>query len=277
MALFRALTKLPAPGLIKNHSTAFVMPQTQLSILEVIMTEKKNIPKKVVVILTGILFALYAVYNVLLIIRDYQSLPPVGIVVSVLVALFFAAVAFFAFTTEVMTAPSEKAVEQEGTDLVGMSKLKNIRFLVFRDYVLIIALVGIFALKLRVLGSVISYFEFSELPTVFNGCAYVATQVALLLLIIYYVFFLKKRPFFPRTSVLILITALVLFVCGFALEIVLYIVYGIGLEASPLRTMLSRPVFYLSFIGLSVYFLFPPLSLPIPIEEGAVYEEDIIL
>lgn len=194
--------------------------------------------RKLNVILTALLFAVYTVYNVFIIYRGGASLPSQAILISAVVALMY-----FVFTAFAVTA--------------GV-KSKDIRFLICRRVAFIVALLTVFALKLRMAGQVIAYLDFSKLYTVLNGCAYLVTQIGLLLLLIYYIFILKKLPFYPRAGVALPTAAAVLFLCGLALEAVLYFVYGIGLETSPLRTIVMRPVFYLGLIGLSLYFLFPP-------------------
>lgn len=194
--------------------------------------------RKLNVILTALLFAAYTVYNVFIIYRGGASLPSQAILISAVVALMY-----FVFTAFAVTA--------------GV-KSKDIRFLIGRRVAFIVALLTVFALKLRMAGQVIAYLDFSKLYTVLNGCAYLVTQIGLLLLLIYYIFILKNLPFYPRAGVALPTAAAVLFLCGLALEAVLYFVYGIGLETSPLRTIVMRPVFYLGLIGLSLYFLFPP-------------------
>ena len=194
--------------------------------------------RKLNVILTALLFAVYSVYNIFIIYRGGASLPSQANLISAVVALMY-----FVFTAFAVTA--------------GV-KSKDIRFLIGRRVAFIVALLTVFALKLRMAGQVIAYLDFSKLYTVLNGCAYLVTQIGLLLLLIYYIFILKKLPFYPRAGVALPTAAAVLFLCGLALEAVLYFVYGIGLETSPLRTIVMRPVFYLGLIGLSLYFLFPP-------------------
>ena len=191
--------------------------------------------------LTGLLFSAYSAYNVFVVVRDgKRGLSPEGILISIVVALIFAVFAGFLWTWQ-----------------AGV-KAKDMRFLMIRRTTFIIALLAVFALKLRMAGKVIAYLDFSKIHTVVYGAAYLMTQAALLLLIVYYVFILKMLPLYPKASVILPAIAMVLFLCSLILEAILFFAYGIGLEASPLRTIVSRPVFYLGFIGLCVYFLIPP-------------------
>ena len=191
------------------------------------------------VMLTGLLFAAYSAYNVFVAIRDgMRGLSSEGIIISLVVALMFAVLAGFVWTSELKT--------------------DDIRILIVRRTAFIIALFTIFSLKLRMVGRVIAYLDFSQANTVLYGGAYIMTQAALLLLLIYYVFILKRLPLYPRASVIIPIIAIILFLCSLILEAILFFLYGIGLEANMLRSAVMRPVFYLGFICLSRYFLFPP-------------------
>lgn len=189
--------------------------------------------------LTGLLFAAYSAYNIFIVARDSgRGLSSEGKLISVVVALMFAVFAFFVWTAGWNT--------------------RDIRFLMIRRTAFIIALLAVFALKLRMAGKVVAYLDFSRLHTVLYVGAYAMTQAALLMLFVYYVFILKSLPFYPMASVLLPVFAMILFLCSLILETVLFFVYGIGLEASMLRTAVMRPVFYLGFVGLSAYFLFPP-------------------
>ena len=189
--------------------------------------------------LTGILFSVYSAYNLLVAVRDgKRGLSSEGILISIVVALMFAVFTVFVNTIGVKT--------------------NDMRFLIARRIAFIIALLVVFALKLRMAVEVIAYLDFSKIHTVLYGGAYFLTQAALLLLIIFYVFILKALPFYPRASVILPTIAIILFLCSLVLEMILFFVYGIGLEANTLRTLVMRPVFYLGFICLSLYFLFPP-------------------
>lgn len=201
--------------------------------------------RKLIIILTSLLFAVYAAYNVFLIVRDYTILPPLGIIIYATVALMFAV-----FPLYLLTA--------------GIQGKKHIRFLIFRRISFIVALSVIFLLKLRMIPSVIASLDFSKPYTVFYVGAYLMTQAALLILLIFFVFVLGRFPLYPRALVVLPVLAIILFAGSLALEAVLYFVYGIGLEANTLRTLVIRPVFYLGFICLSAYFLFPPEAATAP-------------
>ena len=117
------------------------------------------------------------------------------------------------------------------------------------------------------INQVIAYLDFSKVKTIVYCGAYFMTLAALLVLFFYYAIVVRNLPLFPKASVILPLFALLLFLGSFVLEIVLFYKYGVGLEANPLRTMVIRPVFYMGFISLSVYFLLPPkyavASLPI--------------
>ncbi len=108
--------------------------------------------KKLNVTLTALLFALYSLYNILIIYKDKASLSSQAILISVIVALMY-----LVFTGFVVTAGVET---------------KNIRFLIGRRVAFIIALITVFLLKLRMSGQVIAYLDFTKLHTVLYGCAY---------------------------------------------------------------------------------------------------------
>ena len=86
----------------------------------------------------------------------------------------------------------------------------------------------------------------------------VITLAALLILFVYYAFILRNLPLHPKMSVILPVAVIIGFVGCVVCEALLFFGFGFGLEASPLRTLVIRPVFYLGFIGLCVYFLFPP-------------------
>ena len=192
-------------------------------------------PKWIIIKLTGILFAIYAAYNVFIIVRHFNTLPIEGIIISAVVALLFCLLAAFAWTSEV----------------------KSIGFIIVRRTVFIIALLVIIALKLRLMGRVVAYFDSSKPDTVLYGGAVTLTVAAMLVMFVYFTFILKRLPLFPKACFLLPLISLILFAVSFVMEIILFVVFGIGLEASFLRTVVIRPVFYLSFIGLSAYFMFP--------------------
>ncbi|MBQ1452702.1 MAG: hypothetical protein IIZ23_01910 [Ruminococcus sp.] len=188
------------------------------------------------VILTGLLFTVYSAYNVFVIIKDYKELALEDMLVLSFVVLLFGVFAFFAFTAEV----------------------KSFRFLVMRRLAFISAFMAMFLLKLRMLDKVVAYFDITKPDSVMYYCAYIATQVALLILAIYYAFIRQNLPHHRKASVILPLTAMLLFICSFVMEGMLYFMYNIGLEANELRTLVIRPVFYMAFILLSAYFLFPP-------------------
>ena len=169
-------------------------------------------------------------------VRDGSAMPPVGIFISALVSLLFALLAAFAWTSEV----------------------KNVRFMMIRKTVMIIVLLTIFALKLRLVNRVMALLDFSKTQNVLYVAAYFLTLAALLILFVYYAFILRNLPLHPKMSVILPVAVIIGFVGCVVCEALLFFGFGFGLEASPLRTLVIRPVFYLGFIGLCVYFLFPP-------------------
>ena len=198
--------------------------------------KEKLTPRWFIIKLTGILFAIYSAYNFFLIVRDGSAMPPVGIFISALVSLLFALLAAFAWTSEV----------------------KNVRFMMIRKTVMIIVLLTIFALKLRLVNRVMALLDFSKTQNVLYVAAYFLTLAALLILFVYYAFILRNLPLHPKMSVILPVAVIIGFVGCVVCEALLFFGFGFGLEASPLRTLVIRPVFYLGFIGLCVYFLFPP-------------------
>ena len=197
--------------------------------------------RRLIVILTGILFLVYASYNIFVIVKDIRSMTVFGVLIGMLVAVRFAVLAVFVWTA-------------------GIQSVK-LGFLKKRVAWFIITILALFALKLRMAGEVFAYLDFTKPPTVFYVISYFLTLEAFLVLFVYYAFILKRRPLFPRAAVLLPVIAVFLFLCSFALEAVLFFAYGVITEANPFRTMIIRPVFYLGFIGLSASFLFPP---PLP-------------
>lgn len=200
------------------------------------MMKEKLTPRWFIIKLTGILFAIYSAYNIFLIVRDGSAMPPVGIFISALVSLLFALLAAFAWTSEV----------------------KNVRFMMIRKTVMIIVLLTIFALKLRLVNRVMALLDFSKTQNVLYIAAYFLTLAALLILFVYYAFILRNLPLHPKMSVILPVAVIIGFVGCVVCEALLFFGFGFGLETSPLRTLVIRPVFYLGFIGLCVYFLFPP-------------------
>ena len=198
--------------------------------------KEKLTPRWFIIKLTGILFAIYSAYNIFLIVRDGSAMPPVGIFISALVSLLFALLAAFAWTSEV----------------------KNVRFMMIRKTMMIIVLLTIFALKLRLVNRVMALLDFSKTQNVLYVAAYFLTLAALLILFVYYAFILRNLPLHPKMSVILPVAVIIGFVGCVVCEALLFFGFGFGLEASPLRTLVIRPVFYLGFIGLCVYFLFPP-------------------
>lgn len=202
------------------------------------------------ILVTGLMFAAYSAYNIFIIIRGGGSLSSEGILISAVVALLFAV-----FTAYVWTA--------------GV-KPKNARFRMIRRTAFIIALIGVFALKLRMFDRVLGYIDFSGLQTVFYygepfefsmlitvifGASYFIMLAAMLILIVYFIVIRKRPLMFPKASVVMPVTAMALFIVSLILDMILFLAYGVNLEANPRRTAVMRPVFYLGFIGMCAYCL----------------------
>lgn len=195
-------------------------------------------PRGLIIFLTGIMFAVYAVYNLYIMGKDSDTIGTGGMIITGLVTIIYAVFAFFAFSAGVI--------------------VNDIRFYVVRRIAFIIALVAAFGIKLRLIADIVSMITFSQKYTVLYGGSFLMTQVAMLFLIVYYVFVAKRMDKNVKPPVTLQIIALVFFILSYICEMVLFFVYGIGLEGDSLRTMIFRPVFYLGFIGLSVYFMLPP-------------------
>lgn len=191
-----------------------------------------------IITLTGVFFAAYSAYNLFVISRNGSALPPEGQFITVLLIVLFGVLTAFAWTVSF--------------------RARNFRIVRLRRTLGTISLLLIFLLKLRLIDRVAAYFDFSKMYTVLYCGAYFMTLAALLILLIYYTFIIKDLPLYPRASFILPIVAILLFLFSFIMEIILYYEYNIGLESSPLRTMVTRPIFYFGFMGLSAYFLFPP-------------------
>lgn len=196
---------------------------------------KKITPRWVIVKLTGLLFTGYSAYNIFIIVRDYREMSPIAIIISSVVAIMFAVLAGFAFTSEV----------------------RDVIFRLIRKAVFVIDIIAIFALKARVSPQVVEYTDFSLPHTVMNCFAFFLTLIGMLVLFVYYAFFHGYRPLYPVLCVILPSLAIVLFAASLACEAVLFFGYGIILEDNLIRTVVIRPVFYMAFIGLSLYFLIP--------------------
>lgn len=205
----------------------------------------KNIltPKWFIIKLTGILFAVFSAYNGYIFFTGRGLLTREAMLISALVALLFALLALFSWTSEFN---------------------KSVRFIFIRKTGFIIVLFTVFALKMRLALRVIGYIDFSRMNTVLYGCSYFMTQIALLLLLIYYAFVVKDLPKHRKSAILLPMSAMLLFLLSLAADMVLFFGLGINLESSPMRTMIFRPVFYLSFTGLSAYFMFTPKIEEVP-------------
>lgn len=198
-------------------------------------------PRRQVIKVAALCFAVYAAYNVFIIVRDGSDLPPEGIPLSIIVAVLFAVIAGFSWTA-------------------GLP-VKDFKVLVVRRNTYMVALPMIFALKLRMITGVIRYLNFSRPHTILYGASYFLTLAGLLILFLFYALVVRNLELYPKASFYLPLAAMILFVCSLILEIILFFAYGICLEANVLRTVVIRPVFYLGFIALSAFFLFPP---PLP-------------
>lgn len=194
--------------------------------------------RKITVILSGVFFSIYSVYNVFIIFRDRKELSVEGIVISAIVVFAFAALAMFSFTA-----------------ITGSDDLK---FLMIRSTAFIIGLLIILVLKFRMSGSVIDFLDISSPPTVLYFASYALVQAALFLLLFYYTFIVRRLPLFPRASVIFPLIVMVLFTLSLIIEEIIIFAYGIIIEANFIRTIVMRPVFYLGFICLCAYFIFHP-------------------
>ena len=197
--------------------------------------KKKLTPGQVIIRITGGLFTLYALFYIFVIIRDSSSLSQVGKLISTIVIILFSILAIFAWTSEV----------------------KDPRFIKVRIWVYVFTLLALIVLKFRLIGRVINYFDYREIQSVLYGGAYFLTLIAMIELFVFYAFTLRKLQFNERAPSFLPVSAIVLFLLSLAMEAILFFVYGVCIEANALRTLVSRPIFYLGFIGLSLYFLFP--------------------
>lgn len=194
--------------------------------------------RRLVTGVTGLLFAAYAAYFIFILVKDTpRGLPLIGIVTSALLILLFGILAAFAFTAEVV----------------------NLRFRMIRRIAAIVDMIIIIVLRIRLAGDVISYINLSQFNTVLYGLSYFMTIAGLVILAAYYRFIRKNLARHPKASKLLPISAAALFLASLAAEVILFLVYNIGLEANMLRTIVSRPIFYLGFAFFSLYFLYPPL------------------
>ena len=196
-------------------------------------------PRWLIIKLSGLLFAAYSAYNIYVIVRGGSELSLMGIVISAIVAFAFALLFFFAWTA-------------------GAATQKKPRFLIFRRNSFIFALLVILLLKIRIIKEVLIFLDYSVFYTILYFIAYASTVAALTILIAYFTFVVKDLPAYPRASFALPLCALILFTVGLAVEAVLYFVFNIGLEMTVLRTLVSRPLFYLGFITLCVHFMIQP-------------------
>ena len=200
---------------------------------------KKQKLRLFIVRLTGILSAAYSAYYIFVIVRDIRRSSLQGLIIDALVSLLFALLAGFAFTSEV----------------------NNLKFIKVRRITFIITLLVIVLLKLRLTGRVFAFLDFTNeyaLLVALYGAAFFMTLIALVVLLVYYTFIRSNMPLYPKVSVIMPLSAMILFLLSFVAEILLLVIYHLGLETNMIRTVVSRPLFYLCFIGLSAYFLYPP-------------------
>lgn len=195
-------------------------------------------PRRVLMKLTSWFFAAYAAYNIFVLVKDSKTLPPEGKYICITVAVMFAVLTIFARTSDE----------------------RDIRFLLIRKTAFVIVMLVIFALKMRMVFKVNEYLGHSKPYTWMYGAAYWMTQAGLLILIVYYAFLLKRISFYPKLCVIVPLIAAILFTASLVLEMIIFYGYGVVLEGSKLRTAVVIPVFYLGFIGMSVYFMFPPMT-----------------
>ena len=210
--------------------------------------KKKQRLRLFIIRLTAIMFAAYSAFYIFVLVRDLKQASLQELLIEALVSLLFALLSAFAWTSEV----------------------SNLKFIRVRRIVFIIALLGVVLLKLRLTGSVIAFLDFTgEYAFLFAlyGAAFFMSLMALIILLVYYTFIRRNMPLYPKLSVVLPISAMILFILSFAAEILLFAIYRFGVEDSMIRTLFSRPVFYLGFIGLSAYFLYPPR-----VEETAGYK-----
>ena len=186
--------------------------------------------------LTGLLFAAYSAFYVFVVIRDTKIYNTYEKVICALVVLLFAVLAGFAFTSEA----------------------KNMKFLTIRRVVMLVDLVTVFVIKLFVAGRVFATLDITKLETIFYVGAYLFTQLALLIILLYYALIRKSLPVFPKASVILLITSAAFLLISLVFEALLFFIYNVGLEGNAIRTLVSRPILYFGFIGLSLSFLYPP-------------------
>ena len=238
---------------IANDAAAEPAPLTEAEIEKLEKKQKRlQLIRWVIIKLSGMLFAVYAAYNVFSLIKDRDTiLTSEGILITGAVAVLFAVLAVFAWTFGV----------------------KNIIIQMIRRRVLIITMLAITGLKLRIVDKIIGYLDLSSPETIINSAAYFMTLAGMLFLFAYYAFIIKDRPLYPTTSVVLPLLAFISFLTGLVLETILLFGYGIGVEASGLRTLVMRPVFYFGFLGLSGYFLFPPQKTDEEIEDAMEMQE----
>ena len=194
--------------------------------------------KKLFILLSGALFAVYSLYNVFLIARDGKAMGWDDIAITAVVALLFAVFGFFAWTAEI----------------------RDIWFHKKRRVVFIVAFIAVLLLKLRMFVKVVDFLDVAYPYTIIYGCSYCATLAGMLVLFVYYAFIRKRVPPYPRAPKVLTVCSMAFFAAALVLDGILYFVFDVIVEANVVRTLVMRPIFYLGFICVGAYFLFPPLS-----------------
>jgi len=206
--------------------------------------------------LAGVFFAVYSVYCVFIIFNGIsKDLTTEGVVTNVLYAVFYAVFSFFAFTSEV----------------------KDIRFLTVRRIIFIAALLAELLLRLRSFRFVIYIINFSNPLTVLLGATYIMPIVGMLIILANFAFLSKNLLQHPKSSVLLPLSAMLLFLCSVVLEMIQLFKYSSGSNGITLRSIIITPVFYLGWICLSVYFMYPPKSIEDPVNFLTPNDDDFIV
>ena len=199
-------------------------------------TRKKRF---VINLTTALLFTLFTAYQCFLVFQiDAQR---VGRILGIVVFSFLTAASVFAL------------IPKPVFRLIG-------------SVLLVVSLSAYFFLKLLSFQRIFGALNFSKPVTVLNAGVFIATELAVFVMLAYYLV-LRRNIAFNATrkpTVIVMSVVIALSVITLILESVLLIKFRVNIELSLKLTLLSKLVFCLAFVSMSIGF-----TLPLPLTELA--------
>ena len=185
----------------------------------------------VVRLLTALSFAIYTLYQVILMFAIEAS--RIGRAIAILCLAVITIASFFALS-------------------------KKRKVLTACSVLLVIGLLLLFVVKLINIPGLFGALDFADPSTVLNCIVFVCSELAAVLLVFYLTLMRDEDTYYERRATIIMMPiVIVLFVACFVMECVLMIKYHVNIDLRTRYSLIARLLYYGGFIGTAFSMLMP--------------------